>query len=284
MTPVSGSCANCAEPLTGDFCSRCGQRALDLHRPISALVSDVVGDVLNLDTRLLRTLRPLMLTPGAVPKDYIAGRRAEYVPPLKSYLIAALIFFGLFAIFPSRAPVEVFVQGSAEERAAKAKTGNRQTFGLPAHIGYYDEWYQDALARAMREPERFAQAWYANIPRAFFGFLPLFALFLEVLYRKQGYLVDHLVFSLYYHSFVFLDFSLLFLARQARDFLPGPVSLVIAVALVAWLFAYLPIALRRVYGGSRPMTGMKLVTLGVLYLAAFIASVPLTLGISLLQF
>jgi len=42
--------------------------------------------------------------------------------------------------------------------------------------------------------------------RAFFVFLPLFALFLELLYRKQGYLVDHLIFSLYYHAFVFVMF------------------------------------------------------------------------------
>src|SRR6185369_11684505 len=107
MTPVSGSCANCAEPLAGEFCSRCGQPAIDYHRPLSDLFSDVVGDILNLDTRLIRTLRPLMFTPGAVVKDYIAGRRASHVPPLKSYLIAALIFFGLFTIFPSQAPVSV---------------------------------------------------------------------------------------------------------------------------------------------------------------------------------
>jgi hypothetical protein len=65
MTPVGGSCANCAEPLTGDYCSHCGQQAIDLHRPRSDLFSDVVGDIFNLDTRLLRTLRPLMFTPGA---------------------------------------------------------------------------------------------------------------------------------------------------------------------------------------------------------------------------
>jgi hypothetical protein len=57
MTPVSGSCANCAEPLTGEFCAGCGQRAIDLHRPISDLFSDVVGDILNLDTRLVRSRR-----------------------------------------------------------------------------------------------------------------------------------------------------------------------------------------------------------------------------------
>ena len=284
MTPVRGSCANCAELLTGDYCSRCGQEALDLHRPFSELFDDVVHDVLHLDTRLIRTLRPLMLTPGAVPKDYIGGRRASQVPPLKSYIIAALIFFGLFTLFPSRAPVRVFIQGSAEERTAKNEGGGRTSFSLPAHVSFNDEWYQGALTRAMREPEAFAHAAYANVPRAFFVFLPLFALFLKLLYRKQGYFIDHLVFSLYYHAFVFLDFSLLFLAGRAGRSLPGPVNIVIGLSLVAWLFAYLPIALRRVYGGTRLITGVKVITLGVLYAAAFLAALPIITGVALLQF
>lgn len=62
------TCATCGDVLAGEYCSRCGQRALDLHRPFSSLVSDAVGDILNLDTRLVRTLRPLMLTPGAVAR------------------------------------------------------------------------------------------------------------------------------------------------------------------------------------------------------------------------
>ena len=282
--PVSGSCANCAEPLAGEFCSHCGQQAIDLHRPISALFSDVVGDILNLDTRLLRTLRPLMLKPGQVARDYIAGQRVSHVPPLKAYLIAALIFFSLFTIFPSQAPVRVFVQGSAEERDAKSQRGSRTFFSLPPSISYYNDWYQGAVARAMRQPEAFAHAVYSNIPRAFFFLLPLFALFLELLYRKQGYLVDHLVVALYYHAFVFLDFSLLFLVGRIGPFLPAPVGIVIGLILFGWLLVYLPIALRRVYGGSRLMTGGKLVGLGVLYVLAFFTVIPVIFGVALLQF
>ncbi len=80
---MSSACANCGEVLAGE-CSRCGQRAVSLQRPAMDLLSDAVGDLLNLDTRLTRTLRPLMLMPGQVAKDYIAGRRTSHVPPLKS--------------------------------------------------------------------------------------------------------------------------------------------------------------------------------------------------------
>ena len=284
MTPANGACANCAEPLAGEFCSRCGQQAIDLHRPFSDLFSDVVGDILNLDTRLVRTLHPLMLKPGQVAKDYIAGRRVSHVPPLKAYLIAALIFFSLFTVFPSEAPVRVFVQGSAEEQAAKSERGSRTFFSLPPSVSYYNDWYQGAVARAMRQPEAFAHAVYSNVPRAFFFLLPLFALFLELLYRKQGYLVDHLVVALYYHAFVFLNFSLLFLASHVGPYLPAPLRIVIGLILFGWLLAYLPMALRRVYGGSRLMTGAKLVSLGVLYVLAFFTVIPVIFGVALLQF
>ena len=278
------TCANCGDVLAGEYCSRCGQRALDLHRPFSSLVSDAVGDILNLDTRLVRTLRPLMLTPGAVAKDYIAGRRASHVPPLKSYLIAALIFFGLFTIFPSRAPVRVFIDGSPEQAAARNEGGGRTTFSLPRSIRFYDGWYQGAVARAMKQPEEFAHAVYSNVPRAFFFLVPVFALFLELLYRKQGYLIDHLVFALYYHAFVFLTFSLLFLAGRTGPYVTGWVTAALWLGLFGWLLAYLPIALRRVYGGSRAMTGLKLVTLGVLYVLAFFTIVPVIFAVALLQF
>jgi hypothetical protein len=284
VNELASTCANCGHVLAGDYCSRCGQHAIDLHRPFSSLVSDAVGDILNLDTRLLRTLRPLMTKPGKVAKDFIAGRRAAHVPPLKSYLIAALIFFGLFTIFPSRAPVRVFVEGSPEQEAARSEGGSRTTFSLPPHISFYDEWYQGAVARAMKQPEEFAHAVYSNVPRAFFFLVPVFALWLELLYRKQGFLIDHLVFALYYHAFVFLEFTLLFLAARSGPYVTRYGAAALGLALTGWLFAYLPIALRRVYGGSRLMTGFKLAALAVLYVLTFFTVVPVIFGVALLQF
>jgi hypothetical protein len=76
-------------------------------------------------------------------------------------------------------------------------------------------------------------------------------------------------FSLYYHAFVFVVFSALFLMSRTDGLLPGTVRAAIGFALLGWLVAYLPIALRRVYGGSRLITFFKLVGLGVMYLALF---------------
>ena len=71
--------------------------------------------------------------------------------------------------------------------------------------------------------------------------------------------------ALYYQAFLFLTFALFFVV----GWLPGWLSLPVRVALVAWLFAYFPIALRRVYGGSGMVTAVKAVPLVLLYLMAF---------------
>jgi hypothetical protein len=117
------------------------------------------------------------------------------------------------------------------------------------------------------------------VPRAFFLFLPIFALMLELFYRKQGYYIDHLVFSLYYHAFVFLVFAALFVTGRTTPWVPEPLVRVVQWPLIAWLAAYLPIALRRVYGGSWPKTVLKVIGLGVLYVIGFVS-----IGFSFIMF
>jgi hypothetical protein len=236
-----------------------------------------MGDVFNLDTRLARTVRPLLLQPGAVTADYLAGRRVRFVPPLRSYLIAALIFFGLFSIFPNRTRVEVALGDEASSQGAV-------TFSLPARMPFNDAWYQGVSARAKANPEGFSRAVGANVPRMFFLFLPIFAGLLELFYRRQGYYVDHLVFSLYYHAVVFLVFSGFFLVSRTDAWLPGWTRGALGTLLAAWLVAYLPMALRRVYGGSWRMTLLKVAGLAVLYWLVFsLIGIPLVVFAGLLS-
>jgi len=47
------------------------------------LVKDVVGDLLNADSRVWRTLWPLAFRPGLLTEDFLRGRRARYTPPFR---------------------------------------------------------------------------------------------------------------------------------------------------------------------------------------------------------
>jgi hypothetical protein len=230
------------------------------------MVADAADELFNLDTRFARTLWPLLTRPGLVTAEYLSGRRAAHVPPLRTYLIAAVVFFGLFSVFPTKSPpVYVSTAGTPEAARARSAAGNKVTIELPEHVWFGDQRFQEVRVRARANPEGFALAAYRNIPCAFFLFLPLFALLLKLLYWKQGYYFEHLVFALYYQAFLFLTFVLYFVV----GWLPGVLSEPLRVALILWPLAYVPMALRRVYGGSRITTGFKAVPLAVLYLGTF---------------
>jgi len=79
--------------LNGPFCSRCGQSEQAVIKHLSALMADLFEDFLGYDSRAMRTLRPLIFRPGLLSLEYFAGKRVSYVPPLRLYLFASIIFF-----------------------------------------------------------------------------------------------------------------------------------------------------------------------------------------------
>ena len=86
-------CLNCGADLLGQYCARCGQRASSRLISLWELVRDAFGDLLDIDSRLWLTLRPLLLSPGRLTLDYLQGRRARYMPPFRMYLVLSVVFF-----------------------------------------------------------------------------------------------------------------------------------------------------------------------------------------------
>lgn len=268
--PEGRSCLNCGEALAGKFCSACGQEDVAPHPTVQELASDLLGELFSLDSRLLRTLRPLLLRPGALTRDYLAGRRVRFVSPLKIYLIAALLFFGLLALLP-KTNVSV-VRGPGQISAPRGR-GSRVRFNLPERYPFFDRQLQAASARARANPQAFTDAVITNAPRVFFLLLPAFALLIYLFYWRGWRYLDHLVFALHYHAFVFLNLTALIVL--GRPWVPSIVAWVLGVLFWIGLLVYLPIALRRVYGGSRTMTLLKLFVLGILYFLVFSSGISL---------
>jgi hypothetical protein len=106
-----------------------------------------------------------------------------------------------------------------------------------------------------------------NIPRAMFVFLPLLALIMRLLYwRPQRYYVEHLLFLVHNHAFVFLVLTVLALLTMI-PVVGGHLGL---LKFAAWLymFWYMFRAMRNVYGQRRFITLMKYFTIGLAYVIA----------------
>ena len=94
-------CLNCGQSLFGQYCGQCGQRARSRLISIWELTQEAFGDLLEIDSRLWRTLIPLAVRPGRLTRDYLEGRRARFMPPFRTYLVLSIVFF-LVAFFDPR--------------------------------------------------------------------------------------------------------------------------------------------------------------------------------------
>ena len=113
-------CLNCGSTLSGQYCGNCGQRAHSRLISIWQLLREAFGDLLELDSRLWRTLIPLTIRPGKLTRDYLEGRRARFMPPFRTYLVLSIVFF-LVAFFDPREEFGILFD---EDEVAEEQTEN----------------------------------------------------------------------------------------------------------------------------------------------------------------
>jgi hypothetical protein len=103
-----------------------------------------------------------------------------------------------------------------------------------------------------------------DIPKIMFIILPLFALYVGWFYsRKKYYYVNHAIFSVHFHCFVFLFFLFMLLLAKI---IPGEWTGLILVAITPIpVFVYLVAALYGMYRQSFWLTLGKGVAIGLLY-------------------
>lgn len=121
-------CGNCGTELLGETCYQCGQPTKGLVRQFSSIMGDFLDTVLNIDTRVFRTIGPLIYKPGFLTQEYFSGRRIRYVSPVRLFFFLAVLTF-LLAQFSlpddmgsgeGNAPVQVNTK--SDDKIGKAKT------------------------------------------------------------------------------------------------------------------------------------------------------------------
>lgn len=257
--PTAAHCLDCGQPQSGRYCPVCGQKAGVPHPSVHELFHDFVENYFHLDSKLFRSFKLLILKPGSLSVEYLEGKRTRYVPPMRLYVVATLVYFFVAAILPSRAlPISEFKQYVNKAGDALIFTGQRNS-------GKDD--FLDPVIRFLHEHpdqvhQRTNEGVLHDLPKAMFGLLPIAALLQMVFFRtSRRYFVEHAVFALHTHSFGFVLYTVLMLGSA----LPVPGIRFLALALPGYLF----FALRRFYAETRLRTGIKLFGLSVVYWVIF---------------
>ena len=64
------------------------------------LAVDAFWELSGWDGRFALTVRSLLRRPGMLTREFLEGRRARYVSPLRLYLMASLVYFLIAAAAP----------------------------------------------------------------------------------------------------------------------------------------------------------------------------------------
>ncbi len=90
---TENNCLNCGNTFTGHFCNNCGQENLELKEDFGHLMVHAVGDYFHFDEKFFHTLKPLLFNPGKLTVDYMAGKRTQYLHPIRMYIFISLVYF-----------------------------------------------------------------------------------------------------------------------------------------------------------------------------------------------
>jgi hypothetical protein len=256
-----GYCANCQAPLSGRYCSACGQRADSATHTLSHFIGEAAEVVTHADSRLWRTVWPLLARPGFLTREYFAGRRARYLQPFRLYLIMSVLFFVLTAVLSGGTR-------SADRPAERIDPKDCSDVTTNLHVGSYQLLPRlQAACRNIRADSgrEFSDRLVHNLGRALFVFLPVMAALMKLLYwRPRRYYLEHLLLLIHNHSFAFVVMSIYALATVWIT--SGNVVGVLFLLAAWWLVRYLYRSMKTVYGQSALLTFVKFCVLGFAYL------------------
>ncbi len=170
-------CKNCATALQDCYCPHCGQKNIDLERPLLQLVGEVLRETFEVDGRAARTLVALFRRPGLLTAEFLAGRRKLYTSPFRLYLVISVLFFVVAAWIAGQGILLV-------------------------------EGQTDAAGQA-----RFVSN---ELPRLMFVLLPVFALLLKAAFPRRLYF-EHLIHSLHLHSAAYVVLVFLLPLEEAAN-------------------------------------------------------------------
>jgi Protein of unknown function (DUF3667) len=239
-------CLNCGEIMRGDYCHACGQRgrpSLHFHE----FVHELVHEFLHFDSKIWRTLKLLMFFPGALTREYAAGRRARYVGPVRLFLVASVVLFGLLAF------TKAHVVGEGDAAAADAQIAlDEKAAELQG------DQFALAIVRAakkvVQDPSLLQGAIIKALSKSFFLLVPIFAWMTWRLFAKeQPFYVAHMYFALHFHAFAFVSLGVLTALVLAHVPSSGILQAVVGSTIVAYFYA----ALRRAYAASWPRTLLR---------------------------
>jgi len=284
-TAGAARCQNCGAAVSGRYCAECGQR---LEPPLHSLwhfMQVATEDLTHADSRVWRTLGTLLFRPGHLTREFLAGRRVRYLPPVRLYLVISVAFFVVAAA--GTRPLHLLelgaepVAGLQADKAGTGETAEQRAERNCKDVDYQGPWrekLEPQVRRVCRQTtldggRALQEAFLHNLPRAMFFFLPLIAGAMKLMYWwPRHYYVEHLLLLVHNHAFVFLIVMLDWAVGALFPALARPLGFGVTLYIVWYLYR----SMRFVYGQGHVLTLSKFLLLSFLYVVSAVVTVAFT--------
>jgi hypothetical protein len=109
------NCLNCNAAIADRFCGVCGQENIEIKESFWGIIRHFFEDITHYDGKFLSTLKLLLTKPGFLPAEYLRGRRASYLHPIRLYVFTSAFFFLIFFTFYQKEENSFKVNSSASK-------------------------------------------------------------------------------------------------------------------------------------------------------------------------
>lgn len=241
------NCLNCGTEVTGKFCSQCGQENIETRENFFHLAFHTIGDFFHFDSKFFRSLIPLITKPGFLTQEYWAGKRVDYIHPLRLFFFITIVMVIIANAYYHKFEAQIATENiTITEDSTNVKTQEEKE-----DIERRKQKLKDGVRKSFNEVAVYLK--YIS-----FLLLPIYAIVFKILYRRaKRFYVDHLVLMLHIQSFTYLVasiallISILFFDSEHRDW--WPIVLILGTGMYTFL------AFRRIFGQSRIKTALKLI-------------------------
>lgn len=297
------TCLNCGKEVEDRFCTHCGQENTQPRHSFHYLFTHFVEDLVHYDGSFWKTFKALLFNPGKLTNEYLKGKRASYVAPVKLYIFITFIAFFipvLLSVFDMSSSSEsdaIEVQKTQIE-LAKELNSSGVTYGIKDFRNVKTVSQLDSIQKIKPENQKLNWAEYKmfkkvielkqkqgtdmefqeklvdmlarNSSKVLFIYLPIFAFWLWLFHgKKRWFYFDHGIFTLHYFSFLLIVNTIVmiigfFLELTGLDLLVNMVLPLIIVLCALYTFFYFFRAHSKVYGEKKWISRLKSFSLFIL--------------------
>lgn len=316
--------------MVGKYCHNCGQENIEPKESVWHLLSHLFKDITHFDGKFFTSMKDLIWKPGFLSLEYMKGRRAAYLNPIRMYLFTSFIFFLIFfslykidgdnlnagnidnmdsvqlkqspekynnGIPTAKKEIRERIFDTASIQLLSRKYRSMVEYDSSVKAGKKYNWLEKQLVyknielnkKYKNNPGSLISNLFNklqhSIPQMLFVLLPLFALFLKLLYirRKFFYYTDHAIFTIHFYIFVFIDMLLIFGISKLEAITGFTWLQYLNIFMILVLFFYLYEAMRNFYKQSRLKIFLKYLLLLFSFFFAGLVLFVIFIFISVLQ-